>query len=76
MNDNFTNTNPEDADFADKLNALSEGAHIDPRFANELERKLKAVHKPRTVWLKAPASSILPSLGWIALVVVAGLALI
>ncbi len=76
MNDKFTNTNPEDAEFADKLNALSEGTNLDPRFANELEHKLKTAHKPKTVWLKAPMNSILPSLGWVALVVVAGLALI
>lgn len=76
MNDKFTNTNQEDADFADKLNALSDQTHLEPRFANELERKLKAAHKPKPVWLKAPTNSILPSLGWIALVVVAGLALI
>ena len=76
MNDKFTNMDPEDSEFADKLNALSEQAHPDPRFANELERKLKATHKPKTIWLKAPMNSILPSLGWVALVVVTGLALI
>ncbi|MFT3896068.1 MAG: hypothetical protein QM730_31005 [Anaerolineales bacterium] len=76
MNDKFTNMNPKDADFAEQLNALSEQTHLEPRFANELERKLKAAHKPKTVWLKVPTSSILPSLGWIALVVVTGLALI
>jgi hypothetical protein len=76
MNDKFTNTNPEDADFADKLNALSEQTNLDPRFANELERKLKAAHKPKTIWLKSSTNSILPSLGWVALVVVAGLVLI
>jgi LysM repeat protein len=76
MNDKFTNVNPEDEKFVEQLNALSEQTHLDPRFANELERKLKAAHKPKTVWLKAPSSSILPSLGWVALVVVMGLALI
>jgi len=76
MNDKFTNMNPEDADFADKLNALSEQTTLDPRFANELERKLKSAHKPKTVWLKSPSHSILPSLGWVALVVAAGLVLI
>ena len=76
MNDKFTNLNQEDVDFAEKLNSLSEQTHLDPRFANELERKLKAAHKPKTVWLKSPGNAILPSLGWIALVVIAGLALI
>ena len=76
MNDKFTNMNPEDANFANKLNSLSEQTDLDPRFANELERKLKATHKPKTVWLKSPTSSILPSLGWVALAVAAGLVLI
>ena len=76
MNDKFSNMNPEDTEFADKLNTLSERTNLDPRFSNELKRKLKASHKPKTVWLTSPANSILPSLGWVALVVAAGLVLI
>ena len=76
MNDKFTDLNPEDAEFAKKLSALSEQTNPDPRFEDELEHKLKAAHKPKTLWLISSSHSILPSLGWVALVAAAGLLLI
>lgn len=72
MNDKFTSAHQEDAEFVEKLNALSEQTNPDPRFANELERQLKAAHKPRTIWWIPQTNSILPSLGWVVLVVAAG----
>ena len=76
MNEKFTNTLPEDADFARQLETLSEQTAPDPRFARELEHRLKTSHKPRALWWTPVNRSLLPSLGWVALVVAAGLALI
>jgi hypothetical protein len=50
MKDKFTNnTNQEDADIANKLNAVAEETNVDPHYMNDLEQKLKSAHKPKTI---------------------------
>jgi LysM repeat protein len=67
MNEKFT----DNTELANKLNHVSEQTHVDPYFMNELEQKLKTAYKPKTTWWTPSKNSILPSLGWVVMVLAA-----
>jgi len=76
MNEKFTdNPNQDDTEIADKLHEVAGQTNAGAYFITELENKLKKAHKPKTSWSMPAFKKISPSFGWIALVIVFGLAL-
>ena len=50
MNDQFTNNQNQEDEFAHKLHEVAEGTNVNAQFMAELENKLKAAHQPKASW--------------------------
>jgi LysM repeat protein len=76
MNDKLTNdTNSESENIARTLTETAGKITLTPNFAAELEQKLRSAHRPRRLWFASSFKQVSPTLGWIALIVLFGLAL-
>jgi len=76
MNEKFTaNQNQANVEIADKLRQVAGQTNAGAYFITELENKLKEAHKPKTSWSMPAFKKIIPSFGWMVLVIVFGLVL-
>jgi hypothetical protein len=76
MNDKFTNdTNSESENIARTLTETAGKITLTPNFAAELEQKLRSAHRPRRLWFASSYKQVSPTLGWIVLIILFGLAL-
>ncbi|HSL29969.1 MAG TPA: LysM peptidoglycan-binding domain-containing protein [Anaerolineales bacterium] len=72
MSEKFTRNDLDDIER--KLDRMAKQTQADPRFAAELEERLRGLHQPDGNWLAA-FSRISPTLRWVALMVLLGLVL-
>ncbi len=57
---------PQELETANKLEQLAGSIHPNPAFEADLEKKLKAAHRPKRGFFKNPMKKIIPSIGWAA----------
>src|SRR5258706_12558860 len=75
MNDQFTNDQNQEDEFAHKLHEVAEGTDVNAQFMAELENKLKAAHQQKASWSMPAFKKITPVLGWAVFVIVFGFVL-
>src|SRR5215212_2689571 len=76
MNDKFINNSNDEAEkIAQTLNHVAEQTQINSQFAAGLEEKLRSAHPPKANWFVASFRQISPTVRWVALMILLGLAL-
>jgi LysM repeat protein len=76
MNDKLTNDpNTGNEKISRRLINTAEQVHANPIFLDELEQRLRDMHKPRRTWLALPFRKLTPAIGWIGLLLLLGFVL-